>query len=273
MKKPRIPHCLLIALALASIPCVSAQNGLPASQPKRLTIVREDVKVGLGADHAKNEAGWPAAYEKAKSPNYYIALTSMTGPSTALYLVPFDSFAAEAESMKREDKDPVLSAELSRLSLRDAEFISNATVVQTVARTDLSVGKFPDVAKARFFEISTFTVRQSQTQNFDAVMKAYGAARKRVAPDTSYRVYAVDAGMPAPTYFIIQSVQDYAQFDQVNADHLKTLSSPAPEEKAIFDKWGDIVSRGETQRYRVDPVQSYVSKEVRASDPDFWSPK
>jgi hypothetical protein len=266
-------HGLLIALALTAIPAALAQSGLPTSQPKRLTIIREQVKVGRGADHARNEAGWPAAFEKAKSTDYYIAITSMTGRPEAWYLVPWDSHAAEAASMKRDDKDPVLSAELSRLALRDAEFIEGVTTVQLTARPELNVGKFPDVAKIRFYEISVFQVRPGKEQIFEAVAKAYGAVCKRVAPDASYRVYSVAAGMSDPTFFVLSSVQDYADFDKMAADSAKIFSSLTAEEKAVFDKWGDAVVKSETNRFRLDPVQSFVSKEVRAGDPDFWMAK
>ena len=63
---------------------VAVAQDLPKTQPKILTIYREEVKVGRAAEHAKHEAGWPAAYEKAKSPIYYLALTSMTGPQRSL---------------------------------------------------------------------------------------------------------------------------------------------------------------------------------------------
>ena len=274
MKKLTSNHCFVVALALAGAPFTTAQNnGLPTSQPNRLVMIREDVKVGHNADHAKNEAGWPAAFEKAKSPNYYLAATSMTGPNVAWYLVPFASYAAEGETMKREDKDPVLSAELARLALRDAEFINNVNVVHTVARTDLSLGKFPDVAKIRFSEISFCSVKQGQEQKVEDALKTYAAVRKRVAPDSSYRVYEVVAGMPGPTFVIIQSVEDYAQFDQTSANHNKVFVMATADEKKEFDKWGEAVARWETNRFRIDPVQSYVSKEVRTSDPEFWSPK
>lgn len=273
MKNLTIPRCLLIALALTGVPYASAQNGLPTAQPKRLTIIREQVKVGLGADHAKNEAGWPVAYEKAKSPDYYIAMTSMTGPSEAWYLVPFESNAAEAASMKRDDKDPVLSAELGRLALRDAEFINGSTTIQTVARPDLSLGKFPNVAKIRFYEISFFSARQGQEEKLDLLIKTYGIVRKRVAPDSSYRIYTVSAGMPDPTYIVMSSVEDYADFDRMMAENEKVFSALTPEEKTVFNKWGEAVAKAETNRFRVDPVQSYVSKEVRAQDPEFWMPK
>jgi hypothetical protein len=263
---------VLSALALASSPFVHAQ-GLPQSQPKLLTIIQETVKPGLGADHAKHETGWPAAFEKAKSPDYYLAVTSMTGPTQAWYLVPQQSHAAAAETMKREDKDPVLSAELARLALRDAEFISGVRVVQTMARPDLSYGAFPDLAKVRFYEVTQFSVRSGQTAKFEALVQRYAAVRKRVAPDTSYRFYSVIAGMPGPTYLVFSTVDDYAKFDQTMATHAKTMSSATAEEKAEFDKWGDYVVREETQRFRVDPGQSYVPKETRAQDPEFWSPK
>jgi hypothetical protein len=197
----------------------------------------------------------------------------MTGLTEAWYLIPTDSHAAEAEAMKRVDKDPVLTAELDRLALRDADFINASTTIQTVARTDLSLGKFPNTAKVRFFEISIYSVRPGQEDKFDAVAKAYGVVRKRVAPDAGYRVYAVTAGMPDPTYIVISSVENYADFDGMMAENDKVFTSLTPEEKAVFAKWGEAVAKSETNRYRVDPVQSYVSKEVRAQDPEFWMAK
>lgn len=43
-------------------------QGIPTSQPELLTIIREEVKLGRSADHERVEAGWPAAFAKAKSP-------------------------------------------------------------------------------------------------------------------------------------------------------------------------------------------------------------
>lgn len=249
------------------------QTGLPTTQPKMLTIIREEVKIGRGADHAAHEAGWPAALEKAKSPDYYLAMTSMTGSPEAWYVVSQESHAAIAASMKREDKDPVLSAELERLAARDAEFIKGVTIVQAVGRPDLSFGKFPEVAKARYFEIHTFTPRQGMEEKFEGIMKLYAKVRARVAPDSSYRTYQVIAGMPTPTYFIFVSVDDYGQFDITSVSHMKTITGVTPAEKAELDKWSECVVKMETNRFKVDAKQSYVPKETRAADPDFWMPK
>lgn len=266
---------LLALLAISALPLFAAEPapGLPTSQPKLLTIEREFVKAGRRADHARNEAGWPAALEKAKSPEYYVALVSMTGGSEAWYIIPQESHAAMAASMKREDKNPELSAELERLAARDAEFVDRVQTIQARARPDLSFGKFPDVSKIRFYEITIYTVKPGHTADFDALAKAYGAARGRVAPNSSYRTYEVIAGMPDATYLVMSSVEDYGEFDGAMMDHEKTMAGANPEEQKVFGKYGDTVAKSETNRYRLDPVQSYVPQETRAKDPEFWKSK
>lgn len=268
-----VQGCLLSGAVLCAAPFASGQTGLPTTQPKMLHIVREFVKPGMAADHAKHEAGWPAAFEKAKSPDYYIALSSLTGTPQVWYVVPTASNAAWADTMKREDKDPVLSAELARLSRRDGEFLSNVSVVQAIGRPDLSLGNFPDTAKARFYEVIMFSVRPGQTEAFEKISKVYGTVRKRVSPDASYRTYAVTAGMAGPTYLVFISVDSYAKFDQLAAENMKVFTSTTAEEKAEFDKWRDVVVREETNRFRLDPIQSYVPRETREQDPEFWLPK
>src|ERR1044072_6031158 len=152
MNQISLSFWLLSAVVLGGSDQVLSQD-LPTTQPKLLTIVREEVKVGRNAGHAKHEAGWPAAFEKAKSTDYYLAITSLTGPNEAWYVIPRESHAAIAASMKRDDKNPVLSAALDRLSLAEAEYVSGLRMIHAQARADLSVGSFPDLAKARFFAI------------------------------------------------------------------------------------------------------------------------
>ncbi len=107
------------------VPNVALAQALPTSQPNMITIVREEVKLGRDADHAKVEAGWPAAYAKANSPDYYLAMTSMTGAPEAWYITAYASHAAIGDSLKREDSDAVLTAELARLRRADADVISS----------------------------------------------------------------------------------------------------------------------------------------------------
>jgi hypothetical protein len=268
------PSSITVATLLATSAGTAFAQGMPTSQPALITIVREDVKIGRAADHAKFEAGWPAAFEKAKSPDYYLAFVSMTGPSEAWYVTPYASHSAIGEGLKREAADPVLTAELERLSRGDAEFLNNVRVMQAVGRRDLSMGAFPDLAKVRFTEITWFRVRPGHEGEFEAAAKAYGAAAQRAAPTTSYRVYEIIAGVPGPTYLVFASVQSYGEFDQMMAAGQATMRGTTPAEMAALQKLlTDGLVNSETQRFRVDPGQSYVTPETRAADPEFWTPK
>ncbi len=272
MKK--LQQLVLLALFCASAGSAFAQTqGLPTSQPSLVTIVREEVKVGRAGEHARIEAGWPAAYARAKSPDYYLAMVSVTGPSEAWYISPSANNAAIGESMKRDAADPILSAELARLQRADGEVLNNLRTIMAVGRPELSMGTYPDLARQRFWEITTFRVRPGHEGEFDAAAKAYIAAATRSAPTTSFRTYEVIAGGLTPTYLIFSSVSAYGQFDEMFANGMKTMGGASVDERAALQKFStDALLNGETNRFRLDPGQSYVSAETRATDPAFWNP-
>jgi hypothetical protein len=253
---------------------VARAQPLPTTQPNLLEIVIEDVKHGRAAEHAKHEAGWPAAYEKSKSTAYYLALVSMSGPPQAWYIAPWESHAAIGENMKRDDGDPALTAELSRLSRLDAEMLNGSRTVLVSARKDLSYGAYPDLARQRYFEFTWFRVRPGHEAGFEAAARAYGAAAKRTGNSGAFRVYQIVAGGNSPTYLVTSSVASYADFDRTMADGEKTMKGFTQEEGMKLEKaMADGVISVETQRFRVDPLQSYVPRETRAQDPAFWMPK
>jgi len=263
-------------LSMLGFGCISGTfaQGLPTSQPKLLTIARESVKPGLASAHAKHEAGWPAAMEKAKSPDYYIAITSMTGPSEAWYLSSWESHAALGDSMKREEKNEALTKDFDALALKDADYISGTRVVQAAAMTDLSVGKFPEISKVRFFQVMTMRVKPGAEMLFMEAAKAYASAAKRANPDVSYRMYSVLAGMPAPTYLIFSTVENFSEFDGKLRDEEALWKGATADEMAALNKFGaEGMAEMEVNRFRLDPKQSYVSKEVRDKDPEFWKTK
>jgi hypothetical protein len=265
----------LPALALVTATAATAWGqSLPTSQPKMLTIYREQVKVGHAGPHAKVEAGWPAAFAKAKSPNYYLALVSVTGPTEAWFLSPWDSYASWGKSLAEEQGNPELSAELDRLSMADAEHVESLRIIEAMARPDLSHGKYPDLNKARFWEITTYRVRPGHEDKFEAAAKAYKGMAARNDPNAAWRIYQVSAGMVGPTFLIFSSVNAFAEFDAMMASGEKMWKSITPEEKAVFDKFGaEGMITGESNRFRLDPNMSYVSAETRASDPAFWGKK
>jgi hypothetical protein len=263
---------LALALAFTS-PLLAQTTGLPTSQPGMLVIYQEDVKVGHRADHEKTEVGWPAAFERAKFPDYYIALVSMTGPNVAWFVQPTESNAAIGESLKREFGDPTLRAELERLSRADAEHLTGQRTIHAVARKDLSYGAYPDTTRERFWEITTFRVRPGHSMAFAEAVKAYGAAVKRAGLTISYRTYEVVAGEPSPTYLVFVSAPALGAFDATMQHEEAMWKAATTEERGVLDKaMKESVLMTVTQRFALNGPMSHVPREVRDQDSDFWKP-
>jgi hypothetical protein len=262
-----------VLVSLVRVLPASAQS-LPTSQPPYLQVIMEDVKVGHDDDHSRLEAGWPAAFEKAKSPYFGIGMVALSGAPQAWFLTPFESNKAIGESFKLNADDTTLAAELSRLARADAAHINNARTVYLRARKEMSRGAFPDLGKQRFYEVTIFRVRPGHEDQFAAVAKAYGDAAGRAAPGAAYRVYEVIAGMPGPVYFVISSVAAHDEFDKGMSDGDATMKGMTPDEMGVMQKFAtEGMVNSETQRFRIDPNMCYVPKDVRASDPAFWNPK
>jgi hypothetical protein len=249
---------------------VSAQS-LPASQPDVLLINIEEIKLGHGAEHLAIESGWPAAYERANSAFPYLALAAMTGTPEVWFVAPYASHTKMAEAF--DEGGESLASELARLSRADAEHLNGARTLHAVARKDLSYGAFPDSAKQRFYEITTFRVRPGGEEAFAAAAKAFGAAAARATPNISYRVYEVIAGMPSPTYLLFSSVVSFGEFDKAMTDGMAAIKAMTPQEQAAFGKWTEHAINVQSNRFRLDPQMSYVPRSVKEQDPAFWMPK
>ncbi|MCI0432864.1 MAG: hypothetical protein L0271_04340 [Gemmatimonadetes bacterium] len=245
---------------------------MPTTQPNLLTIFIEEVKLGREAAHEANEAGWPAAFARARAPETYLALETMTGANEVWFITPYASYAAEGETMRRNRTDPVLSAELDRLWREDAEFLVSARTVQAVARPDLSYGAFPDISRTRFWDITMFRVRPGYEAQFDEAAKMYGEISKRLAPNSSYRTYMVMNGMPGGTYIIFSSVTEYAGFDQMLATGQAVGAGMTAKERTFFETFSrqSLIS-ATTNRFRLNPAMSYVDAATKAADPEFWN--
>jgi len=256
---------------LLLLPAALLAQGLPTSQPKYLRVIREDVKLGRNADHAKFEAGWPAAFERAQSPDYYIALESMNN-NEAWYVIPAASHAAMAEVQARE-QDPAIAPELARLSRGDAEFVNSVRSIELRAKPELSFGAYPDIATQRFWQITIFRIRPGFEDAFAAAAKSYGAASIRAGSKSGFRVYEVIAGMPEPTYFVFSTTSSFGEFDRMMADGEATMKAMGADDEPIGRKYNEGLINSETLRFRLSPEMSYVPKETRATDPAFWMPK
>jgi hypothetical protein len=267
-----LPAVLLLSVAATRVEAQASP--LPTTQPRYITIYRETIKTGHDAAHAKTEAGWPAAYEKAKSTAYYLAMASMTGPSEVWFVEPWESFGARGRTMESHEGNAMLSAELARVAMADAEHTTGVNVLEAMAMPDLSHGKYPDLSKARFFEIAVWRIRPGYDRQFADAAKTYKGLATRAMPNASWRVYSVTAGMPGGTYLIFSSVESFGAWDALMAEGMAGEAKMTPAEGESLEKFmREGVMSVQMQRYRIDPGMSYVAPETRATDPKFWMKK
>jgi hypothetical protein len=262
----------LLTLACGAAPALAGAQatGLPTAQPTLVTIVRN--RSNWPHSRPRQDRGRMAGrLRQGEFPDYYLAMISLTGQPEAWYIIPAASHAAYGEQMSRYDKDAATTAELERLSRADADVLDGIRTVQATARTDLSMGTYPDLARQRFWEITIFRVRPGHEEEFAAAAKAYMSSAQRGAPNTQFRTYEVIAGMLQPTYIVFSSVPNYGEFDRMLQDGMKTMQGANAEEQAALRKFfTDGMISSESNRFRLDPKQSYVSRETRATDPAFW---
>jgi hypothetical protein len=263
----------ITALLTAGGGALVAQS-LPTSQPKIIQIAREQIKAGQGAAHEANEVGWPAAFARAKSTDYYLAMESMTGRSEVWFVSPYESYTAMGKSTAQNEANHELSAELGRLAAADAQYLDGVDTIEATAEPDLSNGAYPDLNKARFWEIAIWRIRPGHDQEFAAATAAYKKIVAKTAPSASWRTYRVSQGMPGGTYLIFSSVTSFGQLDAMMAEEAATGKAMAPADQAMFAKFfADGVISITSNRYRLSPTMSYVSPETKATDPAFWNRK
>jgi hypothetical protein len=273
MRVPRSLSLLAAAVLVAGGTEMVAQS-LPTTQPKIIQIYREQIKTGHSAAHKANESGWPEAFAQAKSPDYYLAMESMTGSPEVWYVGNFESYTAWGKAMERDAANSTLSAAQDRLSTADAEHLDGLDVLEAVAAPELSHGAFPDLTKQRFWNITIWRIRPGHDADFVAAHAAYAKIASTAAPNAGWRSYRVTAGMPAGTYITFSSVASFGQFDRDIAESEAAGKAMTTQDQAMFSKFlADAVINRISNKFRLDPAMSYVSPETRASDPAFWNRK
>lgn len=267
----RFAAFLSLATLLPAAAAAQGAEGLPTTQPPLLQIFRETIKPGMAAAHEANERGWPQAFARAGSKDYYLAMESLTGPLEVWYVAPFASYTAMGKAMDSWAADKSLAAEMARLSTADGPYLEDVNVVEAVAAPGLGHGNFPDLTKQRYWQISIWRIRPGHDDEFAAATAAYKKIVDKVDPNISWRVYRVTGGMPAGTVLIFSSEAAFGDFDTMMAQDQKIGQAFTKDDQAFFKKFfSEAMAFGISNKYRLSPTMSYVSDEVKATDPDFW---
>ncbi|MFZ1613228.1 MAG: hypothetical protein WAT51_03590 [Holophaga sp.] len=261
------------AFACLMAPALLAQSG-PMPPPPLMLFIREEIKPGKGSAHEKTEAAWTKALTKAKSTDYYMGMNALTGPSEALFVVGYGSFADWEAKQNELDKNPEAKKEIAQISEKDGELLASSRSVLGTYRKDLSYGPPVEIGKMRYFRVRTFRIKQGQNKAFEEGVKMAleGYAKSHYA--ASFAFYEVTAGMGSPSFIVLRPLKSLAEMDGMEASEKAFQEALGEEGRKVMQKvFADTVNAVENQLFAFNPRLSFVAPAISASDPAFWNPK
>jgi len=241
--------------------------------PKVLTIIREFVKPGkAGMVHEKAESAFVQAFARAKWPTHYLAVTSLSGKTRALFLVGYDSFAAWEKDNQATEKNAALSQALDRAGVADGELLSGVDGGTFVYREDYSLRAPVDIAHMRYFELSVFHVKPGHDKDWDEGMKLVMAAYEKI-PDIHWACFQAVYGAPEGTFLFFTPIKSLAETDRMLTQNKQFEAAMGEGMKRLRELSAAAIESSETNLFQFAPKMSYVSEEWIKADPDFWKPK
>ena len=266
----------LLVLLAVGIAGIAIGQDKPAGHmpPKVLVITREYTKPGKsGTQHEKTESAFVQAMTRAKWPTHYLAVESLSGPSRALFLTGYDSFAAWEKDTLATQKNPTLSAALDRAWAGDGELLSETDGGAFAFREEYSLRPEVDIPHMRYFEITRFQVKQGHDKDWDEILKLVTAAYKKI-PDAHWATYSAVYGSPDTTYIVFNPMKSAAEIDR-NFAMGKEFEAAMGEAgmKKLAELSAAAIESSQTNLFVFNPRMSYPADEWVKADPEFWKPK
>jgi quinol monooxygenase YgiN len=234
--------------------------------------VREFTKPGKeGSAHEKTEGAFVAAMKANKGTAHYIALTSLSGPSRALFLSGYPSLAAVEE--ERKEGGPTLGMALDKANLADGDLLSEVDESAWSRRDDLSTN-VKSGAGMHYMEVSQYVVKPGHEAEFSELAKLYVEGVKAV-PEMHWTTYEMMyGGGTGPTFLTLTAYKSMADADAAwgaFGPFAKAVGKDGM--KRISELSASCLSTMMTNLFAVSTKMSIPPAEMVAADPAFWTPK
>jgi hypothetical protein len=269
--KQGLLSCGLGLVLLAGWEPAIAQDLAPEAPAKVLQIIREEIKAGRATAHEKYEAGYVKAYKAAKRAPY-LAMSALTGPSEAWFIVSFPSYAALEKETDATAKDATLSAELERLDEGDAAYRTGGRTMIAEYKPELSYHARGDFSGVHYIEVTIVHVRPGHGREYEELVSASKKAHEQANVDEHFGVYEVASGMPTGTYVVFAGLNSLAELD--SDPHGQGYRDAVGDEgRAKMQKLiADSVVAVDRMVFQFSPRMSNPPAWLLRTDPVFWTP-
>jgi hypothetical protein len=269
----------MIATLMSAFSPAFAQDTSRHAPPPVVLIVREDIKPGMMATHNRHSSEFAGIFNKLGTPNYRIAMVPVAGSENeVIYLTGAGTFA-ELENMQKTTDDRLAAvggntkADLDRLDKEASALHAGMRDLFAILRPDLSYGSEINISAMRYMAVTTVRVRPGLEEMYlDYVNDMVKVARDKAKAELHIAAFQVIAGSPSTTYLFFRPMKSLAEYDLRIAARVRATMSEDQQKKA--DKMAsETIMFSETSVYAFNPQMSYVSKDMIAQDPAFWTPK
>jgi len=268
---------LALLMCAAVLPMAAQDNGATPA-PAILQIYREVIKPGRTAAHEKIEAGWPKAYHNNPNSAHYLGMTSITGPSEAWFVSGYASYDAWEKQTKAEASDRALTAETTRLATADGEVVESARSITARFREELSLRPALNIGDYRYINVVTVRVRPGMQDKFIEMRKMIKAAHEKTGMKDYYSIFAVQSGMPTPTFLIFIPMKTLKEADEAGPLHEAPAYKEALGGEAGDKKLSELASASiqniESMIFSFNPKMSVPPPSYSmGANSDYWNPK
>jgi hypothetical protein len=276
MKKfGRFAAALSLVAACAYVTAAQEASSGSGSIPKVLQITREFVKPGrAGMAHDRSESAFVEAMARAKWPTHYIAMTSLSGKSRALYLTQYQSFDAWQKDTEGVAKNATLSTALEHASVADGELLDSMDQGVFYFRDEMSLHPRADLSQMRYMELLLFRVRPGKDKQWTEVVNMAKAGYEKGVPGAHWGMFEQIFGGEGGTYLLLISHKTLAEIDEGFANDKKFDAAMGEDGMKKFGElYPECCEATQHQLFAFNPHQSYVQDEWIKADPSFWKPK
>lgn len=258
--------CLLgaIVLVVAAAPA-RAQGPGPA---KVIRIVREEIKPGRGAAHARAEEAYVRAGVASKLPVYWVGMSTITGPTEAWFLSSYESH--EAIEKENDAFNPAVGKMLEAADEGDAQFRTGTRVYHAELNADLSYRMRPSLQDMRYITVAIVRVKPGYQREFIEFRKALTAAHVKANVDEHWAFYEVTSGAPSGTFLIFfgSSTMKDEDTDAHTQAYNDAVGDEGRAKAEAFARNG--IQWTDTMTLEISPQMSHVPAAWIAARPNFW---
>jgi len=274
--KLRSIGCAFCASVLFVTVFQAAAQEAPAL-PKVLRIFREEVKQGKGAAHEKSEAAFVKMFGKYKYPAFALGCDVMAGPTEAWFFEAHDSMMSIQNVVGMVEKNAAMRTDFANLDGVDGELRTNSSTMIAVLRDDLSyrASQFAqELPKTRYFAMTIMRIRPFTDTRLAELGKQVIAADEKANIEVPVAIYQVVSGGPGGMYLLFSPMKSLETMDGVPARSKAMMTAMGMEKAAaLYKNASEVITGTQVLLLAVNPKMSYVSKDIAAQDPDFWTPK